>query len=127
MNEGRVPHRWSLAVYRLLVRALPRPIARAHGEEMVQAFGSLLREAVRKRGLRGFVGTWASGLVDLVRSAIGGRADLRRTRGSHERSRHAGSPSVTTYGETRGWQLVAWLAHRSSRSPSSRRSGSASG
>ena len=80
MHKTGARHRWSAAVYRTLMKALPRSISGAHGEEMLQAFRSSLRDATTRDGLRGFALTWVSSLVDVARSALYGHVDLRRSR-----------------------------------------------
>jgi hypothetical protein len=67
-------------VYRVLLLAYPREFRRDCGTEMVQAFGDLCREEMRRGGALGLVRVWARTLPDLVATAF-----AERSRGMRDR------------------------------------------
>jgi hypothetical protein len=67
-------------VYRVLLLAYPREFRRDCGTEMVQAFGGLCTEEMRRGGALGLVRVWARTLPDLAATAF-----AERSRGMRDR------------------------------------------
>src|SRR5215212_10959912 len=67
-------------VYRVLLLAYPREFRRDCGTEMVQVFGDLCREEMRRGGALGLVRVWARTLPDLVATAFAERSSGMRDR-----------------------------------------------
>ena len=67
-------------VYRVLLLAYPREFRRDCGTEMVQVFGDLCREEMRRGGALGLVRVWARTLLDLVATAFAERSSGMRER-----------------------------------------------
>ena len=78
-------------VYRLLLVALPRDIRVRYGDDMVQLFGELHRDASATEGLRGALAVWWRAVTQVVRGGLqdrwGGRRPGSREPRIPERSR----------------------------------------
>jgi hypothetical protein len=69
----------SVQVYRLLLRAYPRPFRDAYGPHMLQVFGDCCRRALRQGGPPNVLAYWAITLLDLVRSVVEQRLQRETT------------------------------------------------
>ena len=85
MSADRPPRaRLERRLYRLLLLVFPREVRERHGEEMEEAFATLLRREAARRGLVGRILCWAGAALDAAARGTAARLTRTRTRGGGE-------------------------------------------
>ena len=68
MNDLPRSVEWSIAFYRLLIKAYPSSFRQAYGDEMVLVFQDVALEGWKRNGWLGLVGMWLRVLADLFKA-----------------------------------------------------------
>jgi len=101
---------WSERLYRSLLRLYPKLFRVRFGDELVQLFGDVMRDAGEGRGGRGGIGgAWVRILADIALTAPAERLDQRRVAHSISRPASAVTKALGLLGIVGGAFLLAGL------------------